>query len=72
MYVNHLLKTRGKKQNFKETGDSKYIWQNELDKACFEHDMAYGYLKNLPKRTSSDKVLTDKVFNIGVNQKFGL
>ena len=29
-------------QEFKETGDSRYIYQNELDKACFQHDIAYG------------------------------
>ena len=36
--------TKNKKriQKFKETGNSRYIYQNELDKACFQHDMAYG------------------------------
>ena len=29
-------------QKFKETGDSRYIYQNKLDKACFKNDMAYG------------------------------
>ena len=24
---------------FKETRDSSYIYQNELDKACFQHDV---------------------------------
>ena len=33
-------------QNFKETGESHYIYQNKLDKACFEHDMACGYFKD--------------------------
>ena len=28
-------------QNFKQTGDSRYIYKNELDKACFQHEMAY-------------------------------
>ena len=34
--------TKNKKriQKFKETGDSRYIYKNELDKACFQHDMA--------------------------------
>ena len=27
-------------QSFKETGDSRYTYQNELNKACFQHDMA--------------------------------
>ena len=34
-------------KKFKETGDSRCIYQNELDKACFRHDMAYGDLKDL-------------------------
>ena len=28
-------------QNFKETGDLKYICKNELGKACFDHDAAH-------------------------------
>ena len=43
-YVTCVLFTKNKEriQKFKETGDSRYICQNELDKACFQHDMAYG------------------------------
>ena len=37
-------------QKFKETGDSRYIYQNKLDKACFQYDMAYGDFKDLPKK----------------------
>ena len=47
-------------QKFKETGDAKYIYRNQLDKACFQHDMAYGDFKDLERITASDKVLTDK------------
>ena len=32
-------------QKVKQTGDLIYIYQNELYKACFQHDMAYGDLK---------------------------
>ena len=49
-------------KKFKETGDSRYIYQNELDKACFQHDMAYGDFKDLNRRTA-----VDKVFNIAKN-----
>ena len=42
-------------QKFIETGDSKFIHQNEIDKGCFQHDMAYGGFKNLPRRTIADK-----------------
>ena len=44
--MDHLQKTKERIQNFKETGESRYIYQNKLDKACFEHDMACGYFKN--------------------------
>ena len=58
--------TKNKEQikNIKETGDSRYIYQNELDIACFQHDMGYGDFKNLNRRTFADKVLHDKAVNI--------
>ena len=36
-------------QKFTETGDSQYIYQNELDKVCFQQDMAYGDFKDLTR-----------------------
>ena len=54
----------------KETGDSRYIYQNELDKACFQHDRAYGDSKDLNRRTVAGKVLWDKAFNIAKNPKY--
>ena len=45
MLVDHLLKTKKELENLKETGDTKYIYGNKLDKACFQHDMAYGGFK---------------------------
>ena len=64
--------TKNKKriQKFKEAGDTGYIYKNELDKACFQHDMAYGDFKDLARRTASDKVLRDKAFNIAKNPKY--
>ena len=56
-------------QNFKETGDSRSIYRNELDKACFQYHMAYGDFKDLAKRTAADKVLRDKAFNIAKDPK---
>ena len=50
-----FTKNKERIQKFKETGDSRYIHKNELDKACFQHDMAYGDFKDLAKRTASDK-----------------
>ena len=57
-------------QKFKETGDSRYIYRNELDKACFQHDMAYGGFKDLARRTAADKALRDKAFNIAKDPKY--
>ena len=54
---------------FKETGDSRYIYQNELDKVCFQHDMGFGDFKDLT-RTVSDKILRNKAFNIAKNLKY--
>ena len=69
MLANHLLKTKKEFKNFKKSRDSRYIYQKELDKACFPHDMAYGDFKDLPRRTVSDKVLHDKSFDIAKNTK---
>ena len=57
-------------KKIKETGDSRYIYQNELDKAGFRHDMAYWDFKDLPRRTTSDKILPDKAFNIAKSLKY--
>ena len=40
-----------------------------MDKACFQHDMAYGDYKDLARRTAADKVLRDKAFNIAKDPK---
>ena len=56
-------------QKFKETGDSRYIYQNELEKSCFKHDMACEGFKDLARRTASDKILRDTAFNSAKNLK---
>ena len=53
-----------------QTGNTNFAYKNELDKACFQHDMAYGKSKDLAKITQSDKVLRDKAFKIGSNPKY--
>ena len=53
-----------------KTGNTDFIYKNELDKACFQHDMAYGKSKDLVKRTQSDKVLRDKAFKIAIDPKY--
>ena len=52
-----------------QTENTDFVYRNELDKACFEHDMAYGKSKDLIKRTQSDKVLRDKAFKIASDPK---
>ena len=51
-----FTKNKERIQKFKETGDTNYIYKNELDKACFQYDMVYGDFKDLAKRTASDKI----------------
>ena len=65
-----FTKNKQRIQRFMETGDTNYIYRNDLDKACFQHDIAYGDFKNLKRRTQSDKVLKDKAFAIASNRKY--
>ena len=53
-----------------QTGNTDFIYKNELDKACFQHDMAQGKSKDLAKITESDKVLRDKTFKIVSDPKY--
>ena len=55
-----------------ETGDTNYICKNDLDKACFQHDMVYNRYKDLQRRTQSDKFLNDKAFEIASNPKYNV
>ena len=64
-----FTKNKERMEKFKETGDSRYIYKSELDKACFQHDIAYGDFKDLAKRTAAEKVLRDKKFNIAKDPK---
>ena len=52
-----------------QTGNTNYIYKNDLDKACFQQDMPYGKYKDLTKRTESDKVLRDRSLEIVSNPK---
>ena len=61
-----FTKNKERIEKFMRTGNTDFIYKNEFDKACFQHDndMAYGKSKDLVKRTQSDKVLRDKAFKI--------
>ena len=63
-----FTKNKERIEKFMQTGSTDFIYKNELDKACFQHDMAYGKTKDLVKRTQSDKVLKDKAFKFLVIQ----
>ena len=65
-----FAKNKERIQKLKETGDTSYIYKNKLDKACFQHDMAYGDFKDLASRAFYDKVLRDKAFNVAKNPKY--
>ena len=65
-----FTKNKERIQKFKETGDTSYIYKNELDKACFQHDIAYGDFKDLGKRTEADKVLREKASKIVSDQEY--
>ena len=65
-----FTKNQERIEKFMQTGNTDFIYKNELDKACFQHDMAYGKSKDLVKRTQSDKVLKDKAFKIVSNPKY--
>ena len=65
-----VTKNKERIEKFMQTEDTNFIYKNELDKACFQHDMAYGKTKDLVKRTQSDKVLKDKAFKIASDPKY--
>ena len=64
--------TRNKERikKFMQASNTDFSYRNDFDKACFQHDMAYGKSKDLAKRTQSDKVLRDKAFKIASDPKY--
>ena len=65
-----FTKSKERIEKFLQTGNTDFIYKNELDKTCFQYDMAYGKSKDLAKRTQSDKVLRDKAFKIAGDPKY--
>ena len=64
-----FTKNKERIEKFMQTGNTDFIYRNELGKACFQHDTAYNKTKDLAKRNESDKVLSDKAFKIASNPK---
>ena len=65
-----FTKNKERMKTFKEASKSRHIYQNKLDKVCFQHDMAYRHFKDLPRKTVADKILRNKAFNITKNPKY--
>ena len=67
-----FTKIKERIEKFMETGNTDFIYKNELGKACFQHDMAYGKSNDLAKRTQLDKVLRDKTFKVPSDPKYNV
>ena len=65
-----FTKNKERIKKFMQTGNTDYVYKNDLDRACFQYDMAYSKYKDLAKRTESDKVLREKAFKISNNPKY--
>ena len=57
-------------EKFMQTGNTDFIYKNDLNKACFQHDIAYGRSIDLAKIIASDKFLRDEAFKIASNPKY--
>ena len=65
-----FTKPKERIKKFNQTGNVRYIYRNDLDKACFQHDSAYEDNKDLINRTRADKVLRDKAYDIASNPEY--
>ena len=64
-----FTKNKERIETFMQIGNTNFFYKTELDKACFQHDMAYDKLKDLAKRAQSDKVLRENAFKIASDPK---
>ena len=65
-----FTKNKERNEKFTPTGNTDFIYRNELDKTYFQYDMAYGKTKDLVKRRQSDKVLKDKAFKVASDPNY--
>ena len=65
-----FTKHRERIKIFRKTGNLKQLYREELDKACFAYNAAYSDSKDLAKRTISDKILKDRVYEIARNRNY--
>ena len=68
--MEHSLNIVKRTQKFREASNLKHLYRNELVKACFAHDAAYFEIKDLAKRTISDKILKIRAYEIAINHKY--
>ena len=57
-------------KELKRTGDTRLLYRNELDKACFKHDAAYTKYKDIENRLISDQKLKNSAYDIARNPKY--
>ena len=57
-------------KEFKRTGDTRLLYRNELDKACFKHDVAYAKYKDVENRLKSDQKLRNSAYDVASNPKY--
>ena len=65
-----FTKNKERIKKFMQTGNTDFIYKNELDKVCFQHDTAYGKAKDLVRRIQPDKVLRNKAFKNASDSKY--
>ena len=65
-----FTKNKQRIEKFMQKGNTDFIYRNEFDKGCFQHDMAYGKSKDLIKRPQLDKILKDKAFKIVIGPNY--
>ena len=65
-----FTKNKERIEKIMQTGNTDFVYRNELDKACFQHDTGYRNFRDLGRRTGSDKVVRDKAFKIAKSSKY--
>ena len=58
---------KGRIKEFKRTGDTRLLYRNKLDKACFKHDAAYEKYKDVENRLISEQKLRNSAYDIASN-----
>ena len=65
-----FTKHRERMKKNRETGSSKHLYRNKLDRDCFAHNAAYSDSKDLVKKNISDKILKNRAYEIARNRGY--